>query len=129
MLINLLMKVFQTSDTQPLLMGHNKQPKKSTKTKRAPKAPAIQKAQDLDAIMPYEEPIKHLPDNDKNENVNTYNEIAEIKPKTFSGLPPLVTLWSPSDKSFVSRQNQHLHEQRTETNNGRNQTGNEREHN
>lgn len=45
--IKILKFPLQISDTQPLI---SKSPKKSVKTKRAPKAP------DLDAIVPYEEP-------------------------------------------------------------------------
>ncbi|CAH0549375.1 unnamed protein product [Brassicogethes aeneus] len=80
----------QVSDTQPLLSPPSKQPKKSTKTRRAPKAPLTQAHQDLDAIMPYEEPVKiqDLSNNSKdkilNDSGNQYNEIAEIKPKKFS---------------------------------------------
>lgn len=49
---NLTKTPLQISDTQPLI--NNKSPKKSVKTKRAPKAPQVK--QDLDAIVPYEEP-------------------------------------------------------------------------
>ncbi|KAK5638154.1 hypothetical protein RI129_012449 [Pyrocoelia pectoralis] len=42
------------SDTQPLISRNKTTPKKSTKTRRAPKAPDPPK-QDLDAILPYEE--------------------------------------------------------------------------
>ncbi|XP_017778892.1 PREDICTED: uncharacterized protein LOC108564376 isoform X2 [Nicrophorus vespilloides] len=41
------------TETAPLLQDRSKSPKKSTKTKRAPKAPDLS---DLDAILPYEEP-------------------------------------------------------------------------
>ncbi|KAH1011818.1 hypothetical protein HUJ04_001105 [Dendroctonus ponderosae] len=59
------------SDTQPLLPA--KPPKKSTKSKKAPKAPA---QQDVDAIMPYEEPVTIKPTVDDAED--------EAKPKSFS---------------------------------------------
>ncbi|ENN72472.1 hypothetical protein YQE_10814, partial [Dendroctonus ponderosae] len=58
--------------TQPLLPA--KPPKKSTKSKKAPKAPA---QQDVDAIMPYEEPVTIKPTVDDAED--------EAKPKSFSG--------------------------------------------
>lgn len=44
------------SETKPLLPDPNKPPKKSTKSRRAPKAP--EPKLDLDAIVPYEEPIR-----------------------------------------------------------------------
>ncbi|XP_018560772.1 uncharacterized protein LOC108903168 [Anoplophora glabripennis] len=59
--------IMNISDTQPLLSSNNKPPKKSLKSKRAPKAPES-KSEDLDAILPYEEPIRPQ----------------EIKPKTFT---------------------------------------------
>lgn len=66
-----------------------KSPKKSSKTKRAPKAPH-QKNHDLDAILPYEEPIKpsdleNWSNEDSEQNSVQKDEIQEIKPKKISG--------------------------------------------
>ncbi|XP_063923910.1 uncharacterized protein LOC135138021 isoform X1 [Zophobas morio] len=60
-------EALDTCETQPLLQ---KNPKKSTKSRRAPKTP-----EDFDAILPYEEPVKLEPKPD---------EPPQIKPKTFS---------------------------------------------
>lgn len=77
----------QTSDTQPLLQSSMKKtPKKSTKTKKAPRAPTAEN-EDLDAIMPYEEPV-NVSDvqTDKPASSPSENEqFKEIKPPTFTG--------------------------------------------
>ncbi|XP_056635528.1 uncharacterized protein LOC130444427 [Diorhabda sublineata] len=77
------------SDTKPLLNSH-RLPKKSTKTKRAPTVPEPKK-EDLNAIVPYEEPIKP--------ETNRKKEFHEIKPKTFT------------DKlnTYMSREQKQLH--------------------
>nr|XP_023025649.1 uncharacterized protein LOC111513663 [Leptinotarsa decemlineata] len=71
------------SDTKPLL--DNRPPKKSSKTKRAPKAPDSN-SEDLDAILPYEEPISPNQINEiKNEGEKHDNRVVEeIKPKSFT---------------------------------------------
>ncbi|KAG5888089.1 hypothetical protein JTB14_024860 [Gonioctena quinquepunctata] len=77
------------SDTKPLL--DNRPPKKSTKSKRAPKAPDLQN-EDLDAILPYEEPISPSRFNDRKnegneveiENGTEMEQVTEIKPKSFT---------------------------------------------
>ncbi|XP_057652717.1 uncharacterized protein LOC130891771 [Diorhabda carinulata] len=76
-------------DTKPLLNSH-RLPKKSTKTKRAPTVPEPKK-EDLNAIVPYEEPIKP--------ETNRKKEFHEIKPKTFT------------DKlnTYMSREQKQLH--------------------
>lgn len=65
-----------------------KSPRKSSKTKRAPKVPEV-KNHDLDAIAPYEEPIKQLElDNwsqEEAEQISYHKEIMEIKPKKLTG--------------------------------------------
>uniref|UniRef100_A0A6P7FCP8 Uncharacterized protein LOC114328695 isoform X2 n=1 Tax=Diabrotica virgifera virgifera TaxID=50390 RepID=A0A6P7FCP8_DIAVI len=85
-------------DTRPLLSNSQRQPKKSTKSKRAPKAPEFKpKAEDLDAIVPYEEPVRlksSEKSNDfmssnsvsptKNSSESGQEEIKEIKPKSFT---------------------------------------------
>lgn len=69
---NFLIIIFQIPDTQPLLHNDRRSsPKKSMKTRRAPKSP-----DDFDAILPYEEPVKI--------NDNKHEEVTEIKPKSFS---------------------------------------------
>ncbi|XP_045466877.1 uncharacterized protein LOC123675552 isoform X2 [Harmonia axyridis] len=77
----------QSSDTQPLLQSATtKIPKKSTKTKKAPSAPST-KQEDLDAITPYEEPVKVTEmrsQSDNADNSNENDEIKEIKPPTFT---------------------------------------------
>nr|CAH7761648.1 unnamed protein product [Callosobruchus chinensis] len=76
------------SDTKPLI--GSKPPKK----RRAPKAPSPPKDSDLDAILPYEEPVKP-PDIENEQNIIKENrgnqhheglsgEVLEIKPKTFT---------------------------------------------
>lgn len=63
--------------------------KKSSKTRRAPKAPK-ENNEDLDAIQPYEDPLP-VPENKDTNNNNSsirkspIEEIKEIKPKSFSG--------------------------------------------
>ncbi|CAG9821440.1 unnamed protein product [Phaedon cochleariae] len=77
------------SDTKPLLDPYNKPPKKSSKARRAPEAPEP-KCEDLNAILPYEEPIdfSHIRSttDDQNQPQNTIaqEEVKEIKPKTFT---------------------------------------------
>lgn len=69
-----------------------KSPRKSSKTKRAPKAPEIKNG-DLNAILPYEEPAKalnlenliHEEAEQNSKNSNQTNEVLEIKPKKLSG--------------------------------------------
>ncbi|KAJ8964390.1 hypothetical protein NQ314_004959 [Rhamnusium bicolor] len=95
------MGIYNISDTQPLLYSSNKPPKKSIKTRRAPRAPEP-KNEDLDAILPYEEPVKTSkpPEAQNNRVVQNSNnneeqtehsteaetaEVKEIKPKTFTG--------------------------------------------
>ncbi|KAK9876321.1 hypothetical protein WA026_012620 [Henosepilachna vigintioctopunctata] len=82
----------QTSDTQPLIQTPMKNtPKKSTKTRRAPKAPS-ENQEDLDAITAYEEPTKSKEEpiqSNKSLNMNSSirqidEEIKEVKPPTFS---------------------------------------------
>ncbi|XP_050310960.1 uncharacterized protein LOC126746651 isoform X2 [Anthonomus grandis grandis] len=69
---------FNVSDTQPLLPS--KPLKKSTKSKKAPRAPdqleVEPKQEDVDAILPYEEPIQIS----QLEN----SERKDVKPKSFS---------------------------------------------
>ncbi|KAJ8921233.1 hypothetical protein NQ315_013705 [Exocentrus adspersus] len=84
-----------TSDSQPLLPSSSKPPKKSVKLKKAPKAPDT-KSEDLDIIMPYEEPANssdlqnmNLVQNSDNEQIQNMSqtkaeEIQEIKPITFT---------------------------------------------
>ncbi|XP_044763630.1 uncharacterized protein LOC123320383 isoform X2 [Coccinella septempunctata] len=78
----------QSSDTQPLLQSSSKKiPKKSTKTRKAPRAPPT-KEEDLDAITPYEEPSKVSDGQDQSEkpvsSSNDLEEFKEIKPPTFT---------------------------------------------
>ncbi|XP_071057185.1 uncharacterized protein [Onthophagus taurus] len=66
-----------TSDTQPLLSDKEVQSKKVSKPKRAaPKAPNVLNQNDLDAILPYEEP------SDENQIETIQKEIQEIKPQS-----------------------------------------------
>ncbi|CAG9767840.1 unnamed protein product [Ceutorhynchus assimilis] len=71
------------SDTQPLLTS--KPLKKSTKSKRAPKAPSDSKEDDLDAIVPYEEPIRMTSSDEALDTRDGQEECQESKPKSFSG--------------------------------------------
>ncbi|KAF7283532.1 hypothetical protein GWI33_000364 [Rhynchophorus ferrugineus] len=101
------------SDTQPLLTG-DKIRRKSTKTKRAPQVPIINKQQDFDAIIPYEEPIK-LKENEEEQNVSKKEdneEIQEIKPKSFSD--KLNTYMSKEQKQITEEIKQMV----TDTNKG-----------
>ena len=62
------------SDSQPLIQdSRNKIVKKKSTKRRAPKAPTSPK-EDLDAILPYEEPIKF----------KDVEQMKEIKPKTLT---------------------------------------------
>ncbi|KAJ8965337.1 hypothetical protein NQ317_003634 [Molorchus minor] len=69
------------ADTQPLLSSSDKPPKKSIKTKKAPPTPP-KRNENLDAILPYEEPII-ISDNDISGETKTQEEeeFKEIKPK------------------------------------------------
>lgn len=71
-----------------------KSPRKSSKTKRAPKAPEL-KNSDINAILPYEEPTKSSDmekwsnvngDKNKSELIEKSDEITEIKPKKLTGI-------------------------------------------
>ncbi|XP_060533203.1 uncharacterized protein LOC132706108 isoform X2 [Cylas formicarius] len=71
--------ITNVSDTPLPSSLNEKSPKKSIKTKRAPDAP---KHEDLDAILPYEEPITISKNGLSNDG--TQEGSAEVKPKTFS---------------------------------------------
>lgn len=83
------------SDTKPLLGSQAKPTKKSSKNRRAPKAPQRPqpKSNDLDAILPYEEPVKSSDlENWSHEDaeqiipkIKQNDEVKEIKPKKLSG--------------------------------------------
>ncbi|XP_030755134.1 uncharacterized protein LOC115881683 isoform X2 [Sitophilus oryzae] len=94
--------IANVSDTQPLLSSDlPSAPKKSTKAKRAPEVPNQFKQEDLDAIVPYEEPIdvksaevsEIKPSNEDEQGVQ------EIKPKSFSD--KLSTFMSKEQKQIA----------------------------
>ncbi|CAH1185705.1 unnamed protein product [Phyllotreta striolata] len=77
--------IISISDTKPLL-NSQRLPKKSVKTKRAPKAPQ-NKTEDLDAILPYEEP-NNSEMNTNNECIRTQSQSTDHSGREFQEIPP-----------------------------------------
>ncbi|XP_066153654.1 uncharacterized protein [Euwallacea fornicatus] len=90
--------VANVSDTQPLLSS--KPLKKSIKAKKAPKAPEPSHSEDLDAIIPYEEPIRLISSGNNTAEKTGDEDNVEVKPKSFSD--KLSTYMSKEQKEIAA---------------------------